>query len=193
MPLAGSAEHIMLIAVPNLLSLARLFLVPLIVWLILDRREDAALVLFVVAGVTDAIDGFVAKRFGAVTELGKFLDPLADKALLVSVYVVLAATGGMPPWLVIMVVFRDVLIVGGSLLIHTMRQKVVMNPLRISKLNTVAQIILAGTVLLRDGYNVPMHGVDIGMMVIVAVTTFLSGAAYVWLWGRDTAGLSGEP
>ncbi|MBE0578463.1 CDP-alcohol phosphatidyltransferase family protein [Devosia sp.] len=182
----------MLVALPNLLSLARLFCVPLIVWLILDGRADIAFIVFVLAGVTDAVDGFIAKRFGAVTELGKFLDPLADKALLVSVYVALASVGGMPRWLVILVVFRDVLIVGGSLLIHTMRQTVVMNPLKISKLNTLLQIVLAAVALLRDGYGVMPDGIDTILAVVVAVTTFLSGAAYVWVWGRSIPGLSGK-
>jgi len=183
----------MLIAVPNLLSLARLFCVPLIVWLILDGREDVALFVFVLAGVTDAVDGFIAKRYGAVTELGKFLDPLADKALLVSAYVALASTGAIPTWLVILVVSRDVMIIGGSLLIHTMRQIVVMNPLMVSKVNTFAQIIYAGLVMLREGYGVMPGEIGQIFMAVVAITTFLSGAAYVWVWGRDIPGLKRRP
>ncbi|MFO1190403.1 MAG: CDP-alcohol phosphatidyltransferase family protein [Alphaproteobacteria bacterium] len=187
--MAISADDMLLVAIPNLLSLARLCCVPLVVWLILVRRFDIALGVFMLAGVTDAIDGFIAKRFDAVTELGKFIDPLADKALLVSVYITLAAVGSMPTWLVILVVFRDVLIVGGSLLIHTMRQKIVMNPLKISKLNTVAQIVLAGVIMLRDGYDVMPDGIGGFLMAVVAATTFLSGAAYVWVWRRDITGV----
>ena len=98
-----------MINLPNILSFCRLLAVPIAVWLMLDQHFTAAFWLFVAAGLTDAIDGFLAKRFGWETELGSYLDPLADKALLVSVFVVLGWTGHIPLWLTIMVVFRDLL------------------------------------------------------------------------------------
>src|SRR6516164_3748097 len=104
--------------VPNLISLGRLLLVPLTIWLILGGRYGVAFWVFVVAGVSDALDGFIAKRFDRRTRLGALLDPVADKALLVSVYLTLCVAGELWTWLVILVVFRDVMIVGGFLLIQ---------------------------------------------------------------------------
>ena len=105
-----------MISFPNLLSFARLLSVPLIIWLVLDGQMTFAFWLFVAAGVTDAIDGFVAKHFNAKTELGSYLDPLADKLLIVSIYVALGVAQKLPSWLVIAVVSRDILIVTAILL-----------------------------------------------------------------------------
>ena len=98
---------------PNLITLARLLAVPLAVWLILDERYALAFWVFVGAGISDALDGYIAKRFDSRTRLGALLDPAADKALLAGVYVTLAIAGQLPDWLVFLVVFRDVLIIGG--------------------------------------------------------------------------------
>ena len=100
--------------IPNALTLARIILVPLIVWLIISHEMATAFVLFLLAGLSDAVDGYLAKRFGWQTELGTYLDPIADKALLVSIYVTLGFTNHLPVWLVIAVVSRDILIVGAS-------------------------------------------------------------------------------
>src|SRR5256885_16703790 len=105
---------------PNLLPRARLLTAHLTVWLISEGRHTEAFWVFVAAGVSDAIDGFIAKRFNRRTELGALLDPIADKTLLVSVYVTLGIAGHLPAWLVILVVFRDLLIVGGFLLVQAM-------------------------------------------------------------------------
>src|ERR1700745_4236522 len=104
---------------PNVISLGRLLLVPLAISLILEGSYWAAFWIFVVAGVSDALDGFIAKNFDQRTRLGALLDPLADKVLLVSVYVTLGIAGQLWPWLVVLVVFRDVMIIGGFLLIQT--------------------------------------------------------------------------
>jgi len=152
--------------------------VPVTVWLILNNFILAAFGLFVVAGVSDAIDGFLAKRWNQVTEFGKYLDPLADKALLVSIYITLGVQGHLESWLVIMVVFRDLMIVGAVILYQTMVVRLEMNPLVISKLNTVAQIILAALVLGSKGLNLDA-GIFFDLMVgIVAVTTLISGLSY---------------
>jgi cardiolipin synthase (CMP-forming) len=162
-----------------MITLGRLMAVPVTVWLILNNFILAAFGLFVVAGVSDAIDGFLAKRWDQVTEFGKYLDPLADKALLVSIYITLGVQGHIESWLVIMVVFRDVMIIGAVILYQTMVVKLEMNPLVISKVNTVAQIVLAALVLGSKGL-----GVDVGlffeaMIGIVAVTTLISGLSYL--------------
>ncbi len=170
-------------ALPNLISLARLLAVPLAVWLILTDKLAAAFWLFVLAGISDALDGFVAKHFSARTVVGGFLDPLADKALLVSVYVTLGWRGHIESWLVILVVFRDVLIVGGAILYHTLTHSLKMQPLFVSKLNTVAQITFAAVVLAHLGLGFDDRGVTLLLAHAVAVTTFLSGAAYLAIWG----------
>ena len=138
-----------MISFPNLLSFARLLSVPLIIWLVLDGQMTFAFWLFVAAGVTDAIDGFVAKHFNAKTELGSYLDPLADKALLVGIYLTLGWLGDIPRWLVILVAFRDLTIVGGALLEHTLTQSFKSQPMMVSKINTTLQIALAALVLAR--------------------------------------------
>ncbi len=162
-----------------MITLGRLMAVPVTVWLILNNFLLAAFGLFVIAGVSDAIDGFLAKRWDQVTEFGKYLDPLADKALLVSVYITLGVQGHLESWLVIMVVFRDVMIVGAVILYQTMVVKLEMKPLVISKVNTVAQIILAALVLGSKGLDVDASLFFETMMGIVVVTTLVSGLSYL--------------
>ncbi len=186
----GPDDRDAMITLPNLITLARLFAVPLAVWLILQREMDLAFWLFVAAGISDAVDGFIAKRFDARSQVGAVLDPVADKALLVSVYVTLGATGFLPSWLVILVVFRDVLIVGGVLTLYVLGQEPAIRPLFVSKANTAMQILLAAAVLLNAAYGVPAAGVVAVLLWITAATTFASGAAYVARWVRG-GGASG--
>ncbi len=170
--------------IPNAISLGRIFIVPISVWLILREAIAPAFWLFMVAAISDAVDGFIAKRFGCITKLGTYLDPIADKALLVSVFVSLGVQGYLPSWLVILVVFRDLLIISGALLYQTMTQALAMEPLMISKINTTAQLILAAFVLGNAAFHLSLGpAVDIGI-VLVAMTTFLSGSVYVWEWSR---------
>ncbi|TCS60374.1 CDP-alcohol phosphatidyltransferase family protein [Varunaivibrio sulfuroxidans] len=174
---------------PNTISLLRLALVPLVVWLILENMIWESFGVFVLAGVSDALDGFIAKQFNMETELGKYLDPLADKALLVSVYVTLGQQGYLASWLVILVVFRDAMIVGGVILFQTLEQAMAMRPLLISKVNTTAQIVLAGVVLGGYGLSWDLHGfVDI-LAYIVGATTAVSGVVYVIRAFRHASGL----
>ncbi len=168
---------------PNLISLTRLLAVPVVVYLILQDQLLPAFWVFVAAGISDAVDGALAKRLDLVSEIGAYLDPLADKALLVGVYVTLGYVGHVPVWLVILIVFRDVLIVGGAILFQTLTHSLRMEPLFISKVNTVAQITLAAAVLARPALGVTLDAVPEMLTFIVAITTFLSGAAYVIKWG----------
>lgn len=166
-------------SVPNFISLARLLAVPVAIYFILTHLYGPAFWLFVAAGVSDAVDGYLAKRFGQTSALGAYLDPLADKALLVGVYVTLGYSGHVPIWLVILVVFRDVIIVGGVILLHISAQGVRMKPLIVSKVNTAAQIALVVLVLgelgLGGGWPLPRTI----MVYLVAATTLLSGGAYI--------------
>lgn len=169
---------------PNIITLARLLAVPVTVYLILQGAYSPAFWLFVVAGISDAVDGFLAKRLGAVSVLGAYLDPLADKALLVSVFVALGYLNHVAMWLVILIVFRDLLIIGGAILFQTLTQSLEMNPLFISKINTAAQIVLACAILaqLSSGWTAPTLTQLVSYFV--AGTTFLSGAAYILKWGK---------
>lgn len=174
---------------PNLISLARLLSVPLLVWAILAGELGLAFWIFAAAGASDAVDGFIAKRFHVTSVLGGYLDPLADKALLVSVYVALGNQGYLPTWLVILVVFRDVMIIGGALLFQTLTHSLKVQPLLISKVNTVAQIVLAAVALGMAALGTAAGAVADSdlywvLVYLVAVTTSLSGAGYLVRWGR---------
>src|SRR5271154_131617 len=145
---------------PNLISLARLLLVPLEIWLILVGRYGLAFWILVAAGISDALDGFIAKRFDRRTRLGALLDPVADKAMLVSVYVTLGLAHQLWTSVVILVVFRDVMIVGGFLLIQAIAAPKHYDPLYISKINTGLQIALVSFVLARLGLSAAGSMVD---------------------------------
>jgi cardiolipin synthase (CMP-forming) len=176
------------LSLPNLITLARLLTVPLTVWLISQDRYTAAFWVFVAAGVSDAIDGFIAKRFNRRTELGALLDPIADKTLLVSVYATLGIAGHLPAWLVILVVFRDLLIVGGFLLVHAMSHAIRSEPLIVSKLNTACQISLAAVTLAMLGVGAHAEMLMQILIYAVAATTLASGAGYLVRWARVLAG-----
>lgn len=176
-----------MINLPNILSFARLLSVPVAIMLMLDGRFDIAFWLFVAAGVTDAIDGWIAKRFDARTEFGAYLDPLADKALVVSTFVVLGILGRLPTWLVVLVVFRDVIIVGGAMVVYAMLGDFRSRPSRISKLNTAFQIALVALVLARLGLGLGDPRIDWTLIYLTAATTLASGADYLWQWGRRLA------
>jgi len=137
--------------VPNIITITRLFLVPVIVWLIVADKPFTAFVVFLFAGLTDALDGFLARRFGWQTELGAYLDANADKALLMSVYAVLGFYGHLPAWLVILVVSRDMLIIGAVMLGWLLDRAMALHPNLLSKLNTALQIALAVLVLAERG------------------------------------------
>ena len=172
---------------PNIITILRLLLAPLIVILMLKGLMGAAFLIFLAAGISDAVDGLVAKRFGQVTDLGTYLDPIADKVLVVSIYVTLGAGDHLPVWLVILVVSRDLLIVGGALLSHAMDLVLKIRPLLISKINTTAQIALAAIVLGELGLDFNSGGLIPLVVVIVAATTVLSGTNYLvqWLIGQS--------
>jgi len=165
---------------PNLISLGRLLLVPLAISLILEGSYWGAFWIFVVAGVSDALDGFIAKRFNRRTRLGALLDPVADKVLLVSVYVTLGIAGQLWAWLVVLVVFRDVMIVGGFLLLQAIATiSKPFQPLFISKVNTGVQVALVGYVLARRGIGADPGLMDSILAIAVAATTLASGLTYL--------------
>ena len=173
----------MIINIPNFITLGRIISVPIIFWLLLSGQSKIAFIVFVCAGISDAVDGYLAKRFDWRTELGSYLDPLADKLLIVSIFIALGVRNELPLWLVIAVVSRDILIVAAVLLAWLLEhQPVRIKPLAVSKLNTLMQILLAATVLADGAFGL---GLDTGRTVLVWITgalTLLSLAAYLRAW-----------
>ena len=169
---------------PNIISLGRLLSVPVVIYLILNDFMTAAFWLFIAAGISDGVDGYLAKTLGQSSALGAYLDPIADKVLLVGVYLTLGQDGHLPTWLVIMVVFRDLIIVGGIILLHISNSGIRMRPLLISKVNTAAQIALIALVLVELGLKIDLGGFLNVLIYVVGATTIASGASYINNWGR---------
>ncbi len=169
---------------PNIISALRLIAVIPVVWLLLEREFGWALLLFATAGLSDGVDGFLAKHYGWQSRLGGILDPLADKILLVSCFLVLGSMGLIPVWLVLAAVFRDLVIVTGAVLYQFRVAEVEAAPTLISKLNTVLQLVLVVLVIMDAG-PIPLPGPLIEALVWACLTTVVvSGIQYVWVWGR---------
>ena len=165
---------------PNMLTLLRILLVPVVILSLREGQYVSALVLFLLAGITDGLDGWIAKRFDCVSQLGTILDPVADKLLISSTFVMLVLLGDIPFWLVLMVVCRDVGIVGGYVILQLLGDEMVIQPTLLSKINTVLQIALVSGVLL-------VHGVWAGgailvdvLIIAVTITTAASGLHYIY-------------
>jgi cardiolipin synthase len=172
---------------PNIVTTLRIVLVPIVVWAIISGQMQLAFWLFVCAAVSDAVDGFLAKRLGATSEFGAYLDPLADKALLVSIYVTLGIAELLPRWIVIAVVSRDIMIVGAVLLAWIVGKPLTIHPFTVSKLNTMAQIVLAAIVLASASFGFSLGQLLDAAVIVVAVLTGLSAAAYLAAWTRHMA------
>jgi len=173
------------VTLPNLISIGRMLLVPAIVVLTLNGDHAAALAIFVVAGLSDAADGIIAARFDMRSELGAVLDPLADKILLVSIFVVLAVLGELPVWLVALVVGRDLAILAAVAFAWITVRPLAIRPLWSSKVNTAMQIVLAGGVLTQLGLDLAVDGFVRALIVAAGVTTVVSSADYVLAWWRQ--------
>jgi cardiolipin synthase len=176
--LRGGPTHALL-TLPNAITFARLCMVPLAVWLVLQNRLAATFMLFVAAGISDAVDGWLARVRDSRSQVGAVLDPVADKALLVSMFVVLAAIGLLPSWLAILVVFRDLLIIGGVLTLTVLRRPLAIQPLLISKVNTALQLLVVATVLLLAGFDLSAPVLKWVVIWAAALSTLASGCAYV--------------
>lgn len=171
--------------IPNMITLGRILCVPVMIWLILKHDFNAAFWLFIIAGISDGVDGYLAKVMNARTKVGAFLDPIADKFLLVSCFIFLGVQGLLPLWLVIMVVFRDVSIVVGAGLIELLTHNLKMEPHMSSKINTVVQILLVSCVLAVHGLELnEMHRIADGLVYLSAVTVIFSGVMYLYYWGK---------
>jgi cardiolipin synthase len=179
--------------IPNALTLVRIVLVPLLVWLIVTHEMTAAFLVFVLAGLSDAADGYLAKRFRWHTELGAYLDPIADKVLLVSIYLTLGLTNHLPVWLVIAVVSRDILIIGAFILSWMLSRPITVYPLLVSKANTLAQLVLASLVLAELGLGLGLEPFVTICIWITGALTILSATVYLWIWLNHMASYEPQP
>lgn len=176
--------------IPNLITGFRFLLVPPVVFLLLNNRFIEALVIFAIAGFSDALDGLLAKRYGWISRLGAVLDPLADKLLLVSAFITLGWLGLIPVWLVIIVILRDFVLVTGAIIYNAKIEKLHETPSMVSKLNTVTQILFVLVVIFMQAVqDLPVFWVD-ALLYSVLATTLWSGLDYVWTWGRKAWGHS---
>lgn len=169
---------------PNAISLLRIALVPPIVFLVVDARYDIALALFVIAGFSDGLDGYLAKRFQWHTRIGALLDPIADKLLVAGTFIVLVYTAQIPLWMGLLVIFRDVVIVGGATVYNFVIRPVEGEPTRISKLNTALQLLFVVFVLSRAAFDWPPEITITVLGAAVVVTVVISGIDYVVSWAN---------
>jgi cardiolipin synthase (CMP-forming) len=172
---------------PNIITIARIFSVPVMIWLIVTDNLGYGFVLFVVAGLSDALDGFLARKFRWQTELGSYLDPIADKTMLTSVYASLTFHGYMPIWLGILVVSRDLLIVGAVVLAWLLERAMEIRPLLIGKLNTGLQILLAAAILADVGFGMGWGAYIRPFIWVTGAVTALSAFLYLFGWLRHMA------
>lgn len=168
--------------IPNVITILRLLLVPLVIWALLDGDVGIALAAFVIAGISDGVDGFIARHFNQRSRLGAYLDPVADKLLLVSVFVMLGYMGELPAWLVIAAVSRDALIVLAVVLSTVMGHPVEVKPLMVSKANTAVQILLAALVLADLTFALGLGTLRWAIALLSGVLTVASAAAYLLSW-----------
>lgn len=167
---------------PNFISLGRLFTTPVLIWLLLSGRTVAAFYVFILAGLSDILDGILARALKDHSIIGSYLDPIADKCLLTGAFIALGVKGLIPIWLIIFVTFRDAMIVGGAILLILLGKKLRVQPLLISKLNTLLQILLVVYVMGEKVWSFNFSYMLESLTSLTALTTFISGAGYVVLW-----------
>lgn len=178
--------------IPNVITVFRFLLVPPVIWLLLQDEFGAAFAVFLLAGVSDGVDGFLAKRYDWSSRLGGLLDPLADKTLLVSCYLTLGWLQLIPYWLVAVIILRDLVILAGAITYHFRIERLDADPSLVSKLNTLLQILLVLVVMFSRGVMSLPPIVELSLVYAVLVATLVSGADYVWTWGRRAVDRSGK-
>ena len=172
----------MITTIPNIITMFRIATVPVLIILLHEHEYGWAFLVFLVSGISDGLDGFIAKRFDMGSELGAILDPLADKALIFSSYLMLMLLGDLPFWLFLTVIFRDVLILAGSLIYVAFNGQVKMAPSYLSKLNTFMQIALVVAILAQKTFGLDYPTFTNYLIYATFITTILSGVHYVWVW-----------
>lgn len=176
------------VTIPNLITILRFFLVPAVVLALLSNAFHWALACFVIAGVSDGVDGYLARALDQKSELGAWLDAIADKLLLVSVFIVLGFEQQLPLWLVVAAVSRDGLIVGAVMLSSMMGNPVEVKPLYVSKANTAVQIVLVVFVLSDLAFDIDLAVVREVLVAVSGLLTIASAAAYLLGWLKHMGG-----
>jgi cardiolipin synthase len=173
----------MLQQLPNIITVLRILLVGPLIYVLAKEDYYTAIWIFFIAGLSDGVDGFLAKQFNWKSRLGAILDPLADKLLLVSTMLMLSLNQQLSWWLFALVTLRDLIIVSGAIVYHRALGPYEMQPSRLSKSNTFLQILLVVSLLVNLGLYTLPHWYMLAVLVLVYVSTFLSGAHYIMLWG----------
>lgn len=179
--------------IPNMISIIRLLLIIPVAYFLLHKDYRIAFYFIIFAGISDGVDGFLARRYHWQSNFGAFVDPLADKLLMLVCYFSLAWLKVLPIWLVAIVVFRDLWLIGGVALYRCLVADIKFKPSRISKWNTVFQILLVIVILFDYSFiTLPQDFITV-LMYLVVVTTILSFIDYTWVWGKKAlANLSGQ-
>lgn len=177
---------------PNAISVTRMLLVLPAAWSIVRRNDELALTLIIVAALSDALDGLLAKRFGWVTRAGAILDPLADKLFVAGSFVAASWAGLVPVWITVIVIGRDVIIVAGALFYRWQVGEFRPQPSVLSKVNTFLQLLLVLAVVLQHYLHVVPRGAVPALVVAVALSTLTSGVDYFFRWGRRLARAPGR-
>jgi len=167
--------------IPNLITTLRIILVPIFIIYLINERFLEALTVFVLAGLSDGVDGLLARLLNQKSRLGAFLDPLADKILLIAAFVVLAARGFIPVWLTVTVITRDILILLGVLILFLTKQDIVIKPSILSKINTCLQLATVFMVLVGNHFNLFSSFIPI-LYISTGVLTIASGLHYMRSW-----------
>jgi cardiolipin synthase len=167
--------------VPNLITTIRIILTPVFIIYLINDQFLSAQIVFIICCLSDGIDGLVARLFNQKSKLGTYLDPLADKILLVAAYVVLAVRRFLPSWLTVMVISRDVLILLGVLMLYLIRTEVAIKPSMISKINTCFQFLTVVVVLSKD-YVTISQNTAFYLYLVTALFTISSGLHYIHYW-----------
>lgn len=169
--------------IANIITVLRVLMVPVVVYLLLAGEHRAALWVFVAAGVSDALDGFIARQFNQFSRFGAILDPIADKSLIGAMVLTLAWLGLIPLWVVAVVVARDLVILAGATSYRLVVGPFDMQPTLPGKLCTFSQLALLVAVLVDEAGYLDLGGILPGAYAVVAAISVLSGLHYVWLWG----------
>ena len=173
----------------NIITVVRLLFTPVIIWLIFSSYYYLGLIFFVLSGLSDALDGFIAKQFNQRTILGSYLDPVADKTLIVSSILALGYMGAIPSWLIILIVSRDLAILGAVIISWLVERSLKIEPIISSKINTFLQIFYIGLILLSLSSKEEIIYLDIFILptfsILIALSTLTSWFSYLILWLRS--------
>lgn len=172
---------------PNIITVLRTLLIPVLAYMLFERRYGAAFVVFVAAAASDVADGFIARRFNAVSEFGALLDPIADKLTMIVAAVMLAWQALLPMWLAAAIVVRDLVIVGGAIAYRRVVGHIEMQPTVLSKLNTGLEFALLACVLAQAARVLDASAWLPSAFAVLFATIVVSGIQYVWVWGRKAA------